>query len=71
MQNKNRLTDFEKHVVTKGDRWRGRGRDWGFGIGICTLRYMDLLYSPGSSTQDSVTIYVGKESEREQICVHV
>ena len=59
---------------------RGRGRggmDLGFGIGICTLRYMEqlanrnLLYSTGNSTQYSVIIYVGKESEREWICVHV
>ena len=59
---------------------RGRGRggmDLGFGIGICTLRYMEqlanrnLLYSTGNSTQYSVIIYVGKESEIEWICVHV
>ena len=40
--------------------------DWGFGIGICTLRYVEwlasgaLLYSTGISTQYSVIIYVGK-----------
>ena len=41
-----------KNMVTKGDRlWEG-GMDWGFGTGICTLRYMeplanrDLLCSP-------------------------
>ena len=26
-------------MVTKGDRWGGM--DWGFGIGMCTLRYME------------------------------
>ena len=47
------------------------GVDWWFGIGIYTLRYMqwlvngDLLYSTETSTQYSVKIYVGKESERE------
>ena len=64
-------SDFEnKLMVTKGDR-----RSWveggsGFGIGTCTLRYMeslakDLLYSTENSTQCSVIIYVGKQSERE------
>ena len=43
LQNRNRLTDFEnKFMVTKGDRFRG-GRDWRFGTGICTLRYMEWL----------------------------
>ena len=50
-----------------------------WGIGIRTLRYMellanrDLLYSKENSTQYSVImiIYVGKESEREWICVYV
>ena len=52
------------------------GMDWGFGIGICTLRYADqsangeLLYSTGNSTQCSVIIYVGKESERDE-CVNM
>ena len=51
--------------------------DWWFRTGICTLRYMDqlanrdLLYSTENSTQYSVITYVGKESEREQICVYV
>ena len=41
MQNKNRLTAFEnKLMVTKGDRG-GRGMDFLFGIGICTLKYME------------------------------
>ena len=30
-----------------------------------------LLYSTGNCTQYSVTTYVGKESEREWICVYV
>ena len=51
--------------------------DQGFGIGICTLRQMeclasrDLLSSPGNSTEYSVMVYMGKESEREWICVRV
>ena len=31
----------------------------------------DLLYSTENSTQYSVKIYEGKESEREWMCVHV
>ena len=31
----------------------------------------DLLCGTGNSTQYSVIIYVGKESEREWMCVHV
>ena len=56
----------------------GLGRmDWGFGIGICTLRYVeklaneDLPYSAVNSTQYSVAIHGGKESEREWMCVYV
>ena len=53
------------------------GVDWGFEMVICTLWCMenlangDLLYSTGYSAQDSVIIYVGKESEREWMCVYV
>ena len=42
-----------------------------FGIATYTLLYMewmgnrDLLYSKGNSTQYSVIIYIGKESEKE------
>ena len=71
MENRNRHTDFKsKLMVTKGDRWRG-GMDWGFGIGMHILLYMewivneDLPYSSGNSTQYSVITYVGKESEKE------
>ena len=31
----------------------------------------DLLYSTGNATQYSVIIYMGKESEKEWICVYV
>ena len=72
LQNRNRLTDFDTFMVTKRDRsgrvgWSGLG----FGIGICSLRYMqwlaprDLLYSTENSAQYSVIICLGKESERE------
>ena len=54
----------------------GGGMDWGFGIGICTLQYMewmfngDLLYSIRNSTQYSVITYMGKESEKKMdVCV--
>ena len=75
LQNRNKFTDFEKLLVTKGDRWRVGGMGWGFGTGICTLRYMewlakgDLLYSTGNYTQYSVIIYVGKESKRMAMCM--
>ena len=32
MKNRNRLTDFEKLIVTKGDRW-GRREEWPGGLG--------------------------------------
>ena len=53
------------------------GRDWGSGTGMGTLSYVeqlvsgDLLYSPGHSTLYCVIICVGKESEREWMCVCV
>ena len=66
----NRLTDFKnKLIFTKGEKWGGM--DWEFGIGICTLLYMewmvdvDLLYSTGNSIQYPVITYVEKESEKE------
>ena len=75
MQNRNRLIDFEnKPMVTKWDR-AGEEMDWGFGIGTCTLWYTeslanrDLLYSAGNYTQYSITMYMGKESEKEGMCV--
>ena len=45
LQNRNRLTDSEKLMVIQGDRCGvgGGGMDWGCGIGICTLRYVELL----------------------------
>ena len=76
LQNRNRLPNFEKITVTKGDGAGGWGVDWGFGIGICTLRYTewlpnkDLPYSTGNSIQYSVIIYVRKESKRKWICVY-
>ena len=69
MENRNRLTDFEKLTITKGDRWEWGAMDRGFGIHICTLWYMerlasvDLLYSTENSTHHTVIICVGKESE--------
>ena len=32
LQNRNKFTDFEKLMVTKGDRWGGGGVDWGLGM---------------------------------------
>ena len=41
LQKRNRLTDFEKLMVTKGDRWRVGRTNSGLGIGTCTLRYKE------------------------------
>ena len=65
LHNRNRLTDFGRHGL-------------GFGTGILhKLRYSellangDLMQSTENTTQYSVRLYVGKESEREWICVHI
>ena len=56
--------------LPKGTGQGEGGMDWGFGIGICTLRSMeclangDLMYSTENSVQYSVIIYLGKESEK-------
>ena len=49
--------------------------DWGFGIGIYTLKsgiigQWEPAVEHRDSTQDSVIIYMGKASEREWMCVH-
>ena len=41
LQNRNRLTDFEKLTVTKGDRWRAGRGGLGLGIDTSTLRSME------------------------------
>lgn len=64
----------------------GGGRDWGDGTGISTLRYMerladgDLLAVQHRALYpiiydnlcgiDSVIISVGKQYEREWVCIH-
>ena len=73
-QNKQKNKNNKKAIVTKGEE---EDMDWGLQIGICTLQYMeylanrDFLYSTENSTQYSVIIYAGKESEREWMCVHL
>ena len=65
-----------KLLITKRNSWQG-GIDWEFGTGTCTLKYKkwlvngDLLYSTKKSIQYSVIIYVGKESEREWMYIHI
>ena len=61
-------------MVTKGDRWGWGIRLWDWHMhtevyGI--IGQQGLLYSTNNSTQYYVIIYVGKESEREWICVYV
>ena len=69
-----RLTDadFEnKLMVTKGDRLRG-GMAWGLEIGICGIgNDWPTQYSTENSTQYSVIIFMGEESETEWMCVCV
>ena len=63
-------------MVTKEERW-GRGMDWEPRIGISALLYIecivngDLLYGTENSSQYSMISYMGKESEKEWICVYV
>ena len=78
LQNRNRFTDFEnKFKVTKAQEMLGGGMDWDFGIGICTLLYMewlineDLLHSTGNSPQYSVITFMGKVSEKEWMFLYV
>ena len=67
---------LQKQLMIKGERSQGR-MDWGFGIGICILLYMewmvngDLLYNTGSSVQYSVITCWEKEFEKEWIYVCV
>ena len=62
-------------MVTKGER--GVGRNWEIGVDIFTLLHVkqinneDLLYSTANSAQYSVMTYMGKESEKEWIHLHV
>ena len=71
LQNKNWLTDLKiKLMVTKGETWEENTSQY-TGIDIYTLLYINqitnknLMYSTGNSTQYSVKIYVGKESEKK------
>ena len=67
----NRFTDIEdKFMVTKG-KWEE------FGVNINILLYInyinskDVQNSTGNSTQYSITTYMRKESEKEQIYIYV
>ena len=72
MQNRNRLTDFEN----KEDRWQGENGlgvwDWHlYTVVYGMMANRDPLYSTGNSTQHSVIIYMGEETEKEWMCVYV
>ena len=63
-------------MVAKGERLRGRDGlgVWDWHVHTLYMEWMvdrDLLYSTGNSTQYSVITYMGKESEKERICVSV
>ena len=55
----------------------GQGMAWALGTVVCTLWYIELhangelLYSMWNSIQYSVIIYMGKESEKECMCIYV
>ena len=71
--NRNSLTDLEiKLMVTKGKMGgRDESGDWEWHIYLLYLKQITdrtLLCSRGNSTQYSVTIYTGKESEKESTC---
>ena len=77
LPNRNRITNFEnKLIVIKGDRWGGEGWTGSLGLVYAHLSIWndwpmanwDPLYNTGNSTQYSVVIYMGKESERKWIC---
>ena len=67
-----------KLTVTRGER-RGWGEQWIRGLGLAYAQWGiwndwpmgDLLSSTANSIQYFVIIYVGKESEKEWMCVHV
>ena len=72
LQNRHRLADFKKLMVTKVGIG---GMDWGFRIGICTLRYgMIGQWGPAIQHREPYPIfcdnYVEKESLRECICMY-
>ena len=52
LKNRNRLTVFEKCMVTKWGKCGGREMDWGFGIHICTLVAYGTIGQQGSAVQN-------------------
>ena len=65
-----RETDFEKLMVTKGDRCRVGGRDWGFGWHMLPEVYgMIAHWGPAVQHRELYPAFygnlLGKESERE------
>ena len=56
----------------------GGGMDWGLGIGICTMRYIQNDWPTGTCCiaqqtlpNSLVIIYVGKESENVWMCIYI
>ena len=74
MRNRNRVTNVENKPGYQGENGRGKG-EWVENEKTELDKYMllyrnritnkDLLCSPGSSTQDSVMTYMGKEYTME------
>ena len=61
-----RLIDFENLMVTKGDRSGDRPGVWDWHMNTDfngMIGQRELVYSTGNSTQYSVIVSVGKESE--------
>ena len=63
---------LDKKLILNGIRWEGK--DWEFGISRCKLSHrMEnnkvLLYSIGNYVQYPVINYIGKEYEKEYLCI--
>ena len=74
-QKQNQIFQNQTYGYLTGNVAKG-GINWDNGIDIHTLLYTksvsnkDLLYSTGKSIQYSVIAYIGKESDKEYVCIH-
>ena len=68
------ITETDSQRTGRGEGWRD---EWGSGIGISILWYMesvakmDCCIAQRTLAQYSVIIYMGKESEKEWMCIYV
>ena len=77
LQNRNRLTDFNKELAVSRGKYMGKGVVREFGMSIYTLLYLkwiankDLLYGTWNSAQYYVPGWMGGEFGGEGIYVYV